>query len=80
MYLKYIYSNPFTYQASYAISDLYVYGLYDVYLTDPEKAFYLYKRILCKNNKSKEYLENIGIPISYGENVRKLIRKKDDNE
>lgn len=80
MYLKYIYSNPFTYQASYAISDLYAYGLYDIYLTDPEKAFYLYKRILCKNNKSKEYLENIGIPISYGENVRKLIRKKDDNE
>lgn len=80
MYLKYIYSNPFTYQASYAISDLYAYGLYDIYLTDPEKAFYLYKKILCKNNKSKEYLENIGIPISYGENVRKLIRKKDDNE
>ena len=80
MYLKYIYSNPFTFQASYSISDLYAYGLYDVYLTDPDKAFYLYKRILCKNNKSKEYLENIGIPISYGENIRKLIRKKDDNE
>ena len=80
MYLKYIYSNPFTYQACYAISDLYVYGLYDIYLKDPEKAFYLYKKVLCKNNKSKEYLENIGIPISYGENVRKLIRKKDDNE
>lgn len=80
MYLKYIYSNPFTYQACYAISDLYVYGLYDIYLNDPEKAFYLYKRILCKNNKSKEYLESIGVPISYGENVRKLIRKKDDNE
>ena len=80
MYLKYIYSNPFTYQACYAISDLYVYGLYDIYLNDPEKAFYLYKRILCKDNKSKEYLESIGVPISYGENVRKLIRKKDDNE
>lgn len=80
MYLKYIYSNPFTYQASYAISDLYAYGLYDVYLTDPEKAFYLYKRILCKDNKSKKYLESIGAPISYGENIRKLIRKKDDNE
>lgn len=80
LYLKYIYSKPFTYQACYAISDLYVYGLYDIYLTDPEKAFYLYKKVLCKNNKSKEYLENIGIPISYGENVRKLIRKKDDNE
>ncbi len=80
LYLKYIYSKPFTYQACYAISDLYVYGLYDIYLKDPEKAFYLYKKVLCKNNKSKEYLENIGIPISYGENVRKLIRKKDDNE
>lgn len=80
MYLKYIYSNPFTYQACYAISDLYVYGLYDIYLNDPEKAFYLYKRIICKDNKSKEYLESIGVPISYGENVRKLIRKKDDNE
>ena len=80
LYLKYIYSKPFTYQACYAISDLYVYGLYDIYLKDPEKAFYLYKRILCKNNKSKEYLESIGVPISYGENVRKLIRKKDDNE
>lgn len=79
-YLKYIYSNPFTYQACYAISDLYVYGLYDIYLTDPEKAFYLYKRVLCKNNKSKKFFEDIGIPISYGENVRKLIRKKDDNE
>lgn len=78
--IKFIYSNPFTYQASYSISDLYVYGLYDIYLNDPEKAFYLYKRILCKNNKSKEYLESIGVPISYGENVRKLIRKKDDNE
>lgn len=77
VYLKYIYSNPFTYQACYAISDLYVYGLYDIYLTDPEKAFYLYKRVLCKNNKSKEYLENIGIPISYGENVRKLIKKEE---
>ena len=53
---------------------------YQSYLKDPEKAFYLYKKVLCKNNKSKEYLENIGIPISYGENVRKLIRKKDDNE
>lgn len=80
VYLKYIYSNPFTYQACYAISDLYVYGLYDIYLTDPEKAFYLYKRVLCKNNKSKKFFEDIGIPISYGENVRKLIRKKDDNE
>lgn len=80
VYLKYIYSNPFTYQACYAISDLYVYGLYDIYLTDPEKAFYLYKRILCKDNKSKKYLESIGVPISYGENIRKLIRKKDDNE
>ena len=79
-YLKYIYSNPFTYQACYAISDLYVYGLYDIYLTDPEKAFYLYKRVLCKNNKSKKFFEEIDIPISYGENVRKLIRKKDDNE
>lgn len=78
--IKFIYSNPFTYQASYSISDLYVYGLYDIYLNDPEKAFYLYKRILCKNNKSKKYLESIGVPISYGENVRKLIRKKDDNE
>lgn len=78
--IKFIYSNPFTYQASYSISDLYVYGLYDIYLNDPEKAFYLYKRILCKNNKSKVYLESIGVPISYGENVRKLIRKKDDNE
>ena len=77
VYLKYIYSNPFTYQACYAISDLYVYGLYDIYLTDPEKAFYLYKRVLCKNNKSKEYLEDIGIPISYGENVRKLIKKEE---
>ena len=56
------------------------YGVCGVDVTGPEKAFYLYKRILCKNNKSKEYLENIGIPISYGENVRKLIRKKDDNE
>lgn len=79
-YLKYIYSNPFTYQACYSISDLYVYGLYDIYLNDPEKAFYLYKRVLCKNNKSKKFFEDIGIPISYGENVRKLIRKKDDNE
>lgn len=77
MYLKYIYSNPFTYQASYAISDLYVYGLYDIYLNDPEKAFFLYKRVLCKNNKSKAYLERIGIPISYGENVRKLIKKEE---
>lgn len=77
VYLKYIYSNPFAYQACYAISDLYVYGLYDIYLTDPEKAFYLYKRVLCKNNKSKEYLEDIGIPISYGENVRKLIKKEE---
>ena len=80
LYLKYIYSKPFTYQACYAISDLYVYGLYDIYLKDPEKAFYLYKRVLCKNNKSKKFFEDIGIPISYGENVRKLIRKKDDNE
>lgn len=78
MYLKYIYSNPFTYQASYAISDLYVYGLYDIYLNDPEKAFFLYKRVLCKNNKSKAYLERIGIPISYGENVRKLIKDKEE--
>lgn len=54
LYLKYIYSKPFTYQACYAISDLYVYGLYDIYLKDPEKAFYLYKKVLCKNNKSKD--------------------------
>ena len=80
LFLKYIYSNPFTYQASYSISDLYAYGLYDIYLNDPEKAFYLYKRILCKNNKSQNFFEDIGVPISYGENVRKLIRKKDDNE
>lgn len=75
--IKFIYSNPFTYQASYAISDLYVYGLYDIYLTDPEKAFYLYKKVLCKDNKSKVYLESIGVPISYGENVRKLIKKEE---
>ncbi len=75
--IKFIYSNPFTYQASYAISDLYVYGLYDIYLTDPEKAFYLYKKVLCKDNKSKVYLESIGVPISYGKNVRKLIKKEE---
>ena len=75
--IKFIYSKPFTYQASYSISDLYAYGLYDIYLNDPEKAFYLYKRVLCKDNKSKAYLERIGIPISYGENVRKLIKKEE---